>query len=336
MTMKRIACPECGKNLRYKEEHAGRRVRCSLCGYKFRLEPPEESGQGGTAVAIKTAGATRTNVTARTVASGSSTRWEEEDADTPSRPARGRTRKKVTPVALVAALLLVGVAAGGGYWVWQATHPTPPPYSSGQYQYPPGYGPYGAGIVGNFKDDAATNTDVQAGALELAFVDQDGKTVDLRKFRGQKHLVLVVTRGFPGYVCPNCSTQVSRLITNYAEFSKRDAEVLVVFPGPTEHLADFLKDTKSKNGSTAVPFPILLDEDFKAIQQLGIKADLAKPSTYIVDKQGQVRFAYVGTTSTDRPSVKAILNQLDAIQKDQEPANKPGPATPENKGEQPK
>ena len=41
--------------------------------------------------------------------------------------------------------------------------------------------------------------------------------------------------------------------------------------------------------------------------------DLAKPATYIVDKQGQVRFAYVGANIADRPSVHFMLDQLAAI-----------------------
>jgi peroxiredoxin len=56
-----------------------------------------------------------------------------------------------------------------------------------------------------------------------------------------------------------------------------------------------------------------LDEDYQAVERLGIRADQAKPSTYILDKQGKVRFAYVGKDTTDRPSVKAMLDQLDKL-----------------------
>ena len=152
-------------------------------------------------------------------------------------------------------------------------------------------------------------------ALDLAFVDGNGKTIDLREYRGKKNVVLVVTRGYPGYICPNCSAQTSRLISNYPEFVKRDAEVLVVFPGPTDHLQQFRERTQSEAGKKSVPFPILLDKDFHAVDQLKIRGDLAKPATYIVDKQGDVRFAYVGSNTSDRPSLKAMLDQLDAIQK---------------------
>jgi peroxiredoxin len=123
----------------------------------------------------------------------------------------------------------------------------------------------------------------------------------------------VVTRGFPGSICMFCSAQTAMLIKNHDEFVKRGAELLVVFPGPKEHLGAFTRSARSQAESAAVPFRLLLDPDFKAVDQLGIRAELAKPSTYILDKQGQVRFAYVGASLSDRPSLKAMLGQLDQI-----------------------
>ena len=56
--------------------------------------------------------------------------------------------------------------------------------------------------------------------------------------------------------------------------------------------------------------------ELKAVDHLGIRKDLSKPATYILDKQGQTRFAYVGDSLADRPSVKALLEQLDALNKE--------------------
>jgi peroxiredoxin len=176
---------------------------------------------------------------------------------------------------------------------------------------------YGAGSYANpaavFKDTAQSNVDPKPQSLDLVFVDQNGASVDINSFRGKKNVVLVFTRGFPGYVCPYCSALTSRLISNYQEFTKRDAEVLVIFPGPKDQLKQFITASQAQALNNPVPFPILLDENFKAVDKLGIRGNLVKPSTYILDKKGQVRFAYVGSTSTDRPSVKAMLEQLDAL-----------------------
>ncbi len=196
--------------------------------------------------------------------------------------------------------------------------PAPPPAPVVDPTPASGYGGYGYGYgepVGQFKDDAKTNAEVDPDTLALAFVDSSGQPVSIKDYRGSKNVVLIFTRGYPGFVCPNCSTLTSRLIANYDEFTKRDAEVLVVYPGDKTHLEDFVKASKPTQASEkAVPFPILLDEGFQAVDKLKIHADLAKPSTFILDKQGAVRFAYVGASSADRPSIKAMLDQLDAIQ----------------------
>src|SRR5262249_50301898 len=147
-----------------------------------------------------------------------------------------------------------------------------------------------------FNDNARANTQVNAADLELSFVDSKGEKIDLKQYRGKKSVVLVFTRGFANYVCPHCTAQTSRLIGNYPEFVKREAEVLVVFPGPSQHLGEFVQASQSLASQKPMQFPLLLDENLQAVDKLGIRADLAKPSTYIIDKQGQVRYAYVDAT----------------------------------------
>ena len=52
---------------------------------------------------------------------------------------------------------------------------------------------------------------------------------------------------------------------------------------------------------------------FQAVNFFDISDALAFPSTYVIDKEGKVRFAYVGSSPSDRPSLKALLKQLDDI-----------------------
>ena len=173
-----------------------------------------------------------------------------------------------------------------------------------------------------FRDDAASNATPDPQLVDLAFVDLAGKKVSLGDYVGKKNLVLVITRGSARYVCVYCSTQTSRLVAQYPEFTKRDAEVLVVFPlkaaGDHELADDFLKFVKQKlpSSTAEIPFPLVLDVELKGVDQLGLRHNLSRPATYILDKQGQVRFAYVGETEADRPSVKSMLAQLDEIQGD--------------------
>jgi peroxiredoxin len=174
----------------------------------------------------------------------------------------------------------------------------------------------------HFLDDAAPNAAPGDAILNLQFVDQAGKTVRPRDLIGAKNLVVVFTRGYNGSICPYCSSYTSSLITNYPKISERATEVLVVYPiakpDQSQRLDEFLKATfiRSGDGVTKTPFPVVLDIELKAVDTLGIRKDLAKPATYILDKVGHVRFAYVGKSLSDRPSIKVILKQLDTLREE--------------------
>ncbi len=181
-----------------------------------------------------------------------------------------------------------------------------------------GYGPPNLSAVAyRFHDDAPANRSVASDKVPLTFLDLDGKKVDLADFRGKSNVVLVVTKGMPqspgGVFCPGCLAQMNALVANHAEFKKREAAVLVVFPGPSEKAGEFLTNAKARDAEKPSPIPLLLDKDLVAINALGITGDLAKPSTYVLDRKGNVVYAYVGEGTTDRPSVKALLAQLDKL-----------------------
>jgi peroxiredoxin len=174
----------------------------------------------------------------------------------------------------------------------------------------------------NFHEKPA-NKNVTGEQMPSEFFDKDGKKVELATYRNKKNVVLVVVKGFPNFAaypnqfCPGCLAQVNSLVANYPKFQEKDAEILMLFPGPTDRLPQFLADGRAD----PVPFPMLTDKDLKAVTALGIASDAirqAVPSTYILDRQGKVAFAYVADTSLqdvtfDRPSVKSLLDQLDKL-----------------------
>lgn len=176
-----------------------------------------------------------------------------------------------------------------------------------------------------FRDDApfATAADperpAEAEISQLSFVDLDGQQGSLSQFVGKQPVVVVVTRGNVQPLCVYCSTQTSRIIAQYEEFRRRGAEVVVLFPvqaGSEKRLADFIVSTKKKLDAPPekIPFPMWLDVDLKAVDRLKIRQDLSRPATYILDREGRLRFAHVGKNLTDRPSVKAVLAKLDELQ----------------------
>lgn len=164
-----------------------------------------------------------------------------------------------------------------------------------------------------FRDQVESNREDDGTVTDLTFVDTSGQKVSLDQYKGKKNVLLVFTRGFSGQLCPYCTTQTSRLIANYDEFTRRDAEVLLVYPGSKEQVPLFKEASIEASGKDSFPFPVLLDEDLAAVNRLGIAAQLAFPSTFLIDKQGKVRLSYVGTNPTDRPSIKALLDQLDSL-----------------------
>ena len=167
-----------------------------------------------------------------------------------------------------------------------------------------------------FKDTVESNATVPEGLDGLVFLDTSGKRVSLQGFLGEKNVVLVFTEGFAGgMLCPFCKTQTSRLVANYDKFAELDTEILVVYPGTRDHLDEFIAAAKKSEKAEvdSVPFPLLLDEDLKAVGYFNISSNLAHPSTFIIDKRGNVRLAYVGADMTaDRPSVASMLKVLES------------------------
>lgn len=165
-----------------------------------------------------------------------------------------------------------------------------------------------------FKDKVESNIEVPTGLDGLVFLDTAGNRVELKQYLGNKNVVLVFTEGFGGgMLCPFCKTQTSRLVANYDKFKELNTEILVVYPGARDHLDEFVEAAKQseKSAVDSVPFPLVLDEDLSAVSYFNIASNLAHPSTFIIDKSGNVRLAYVGADmSADRPSIQAMLGVL--------------------------
>lgn len=171
-----------------------------------------------------------------------------------------------------------------------------------------------SGCNKTLKDDAPSNAVINNDLLDSTFVDENGLNVDLKKYRGKK-IVLVVLRGLPvsnGTFCPYCIAQASSLSANRQEFEKRNTEVVIVYPGSSEKANEFTQKVKQQLAQKdSKQYGMLMDKDCTACDKLGIRGDMAKPSTFIINEEGNVIYAYVGKNTTDRPSVKAVLKVLD-------------------------
>lgn len=155
---------------------------------------------------------------------------------------------------------------------------------------------------------------------DLRFTDSQGAEVKLADVMTRDYLVLVITRGWYGGVCFYCASQTSRWARRFDELDPYGAQLVVIFPTESEEEASKLGELNKrirggKIPNEDIPYPILLDINLASVDQLGIRSDLAKPSTYIIDREGRVRFAYVGDSIADRPTVDSVLAQLAQLKK---------------------
>lgn len=296
------SCPICKRRLRFRAELLDRASPCPGCNTELCLKP----GICMTVQALKATwikpryGGTTAVVTPIAARPGT---FSQVTVALPTPTAAPSATRRLVRM-LVIAVVLLGVTgaglAGGAWWYLQSFNETAP------------LSPFGADP---FNKSAATNSEPPPELTKLGFVTLDGREVRLEEFLGKRNVVLIMMRGYNSQVCMYCTAHTSRLLVNHKEFVKRNAEVLVVYPGPKDKVPLLLKSIKNVADAENPPFPLLLDEDLRVVKLLGIEADLAKPATYIVDKQGQVRFAYVGATTSDRPALKVLFDQLDAIER---------------------
>jgi thioredoxin-dependent peroxiredoxin len=141
----------------------------------------------------------------------------------------------------------------------------------------------------------------------------DDHSVQLDQVLKTKPVVLVMLRGWPGYQCPFCTTQVLEYVAHAAEFTAQGAQVLMVYPGPAAdlkaHAQDFLKD---KNWPK--DFIFVIDPDYSFTNRYGLRwegpKETAYPSTLVVDQTGVVQFVYISHKHGDRVKVAAALEAL--------------------------
>ena len=108
-----------------------------------------------------------------------------------------------------------------------------------------------------------------------------------------------------------------RLTKNPPDPSKLDEKAKATMEG---YRKVFPKDLTVPKGEVPVPIPILIDGDRKVSKALdlfrtewGSKVDQNVPTTFIIDKNGIVRFKYFSQNTFDRPSYEYLMGILGCI-----------------------
>jgi peroxiredoxin len=154
---------------------------------------------------------------------------------------------------------------------------------------------------------------------DLDVSEEDGTARKIKDYSGDDKLVVVVSRGYFGDVCPFCCAQTQSLASRYSDIENQGARLVVVFPvqqvSDQVHAGQLVEAARIElnDPQAEFPFPIAFDVQLRLVDQLGIRALLAQPATFILDRQGKVSFSYVGRDPADRPNVETIVTQLQAI-----------------------
>ena len=96
----------------------------------------------------------------------------------------------------------------------------------------------------------------------------------------------------------------------YGEFQERGAEILAIAPDTLEHARGYFQRND-------IPFPCLPDPDRDVYRQYDVKTAMVslgqRPGLFVIDKEGVVRYAYLGWQQWEIPSVDETLRELDAL-----------------------
>ena len=153
-----------------------------------------------------------------------------------------------------------------------------------------------------------------------------GVTMNGVEFQLSKHIekgsvVLVMLRGFPGYQCPVCSTQVAGYIAKAEEFkNQKNTPVVFIYPGKVNNLDKKAKEfTAPLEEKVDLPANLIfvIDNDYKITNQLGLRweapDETAYPAAFVIDHKGYVQYAKVSDNHHGRATADEILEFLDII-----------------------
>ncbi|MDW8323301.1 MAG: TlpA disulfide reductase family protein [Burkholderiales bacterium] len=156
-----------------------------------------------------------------------------------------------------------------------------------------------AALIGLLSGPAAATTlkpgkPRPAPAIELA--QAHGGHVSLAQLRGQ-----VVLVNFWATWCPPCRKEMPSMERLTQKLSGRPFRLLAVNTGETpEQIQAFLKEVP-------LTFPILLDPEGETMKAWRV---FVLPTSFLVDKKGQIRYSLAGHLEWDEPEVVAVIERL--------------------------
>jgi peroxiredoxin Q/BCP len=168
----------------------------------------------------------------------------------------------------------------------------------------------GAAVAAQDRPAGGPRPSVGETARDFTLRSLAGSPVTLSNELKHGPLALVVLRGWPGYNCPFCTKQFADYVDHAAQLSQAGLRVLFVYPGPADQLAEH---ARAFTAARPIPsnFTIALDPDYTFTNRYGLRWDApqetAYPATFLLDRDGRVRFAKVSAGHGDRVGVAEVL-----------------------------
>jgi peroxiredoxin len=155
-----------------------------------------------------------------------------------------------------------------------------------------------------------------AKALDFDLKTLAGRPVRLSTLTSEGPVVLIVLRGWNGYQCPICTTQIGEFISQADALEAARAHVLLVYPGAADRLLEHAEEfTIDKDLPKS--FTFIVDPDLVFTSSYGLRwtepGETAYPSTFVIDRGGIVRFAKTSRSHGDRASASEVLEALKSI-----------------------
>jgi len=135
-------------------------------------------------------------------------------------------------------------------------------------------------------------------APEFTLPDMDGENHALSDFRGK-----VVMLNFWATWCPPCRREMPSMQRLYEKFRERGLVVVAVnqFEDP-----DLVFEFTGRL-SLEPTFPILFDRESRISEQYRVRG---LPTTYLIDRQGTIRYQAIGGREFDHPDVEKLIEGL--------------------------
>ena len=140
----------------------------------------------------------------------------------------------------------------------------------------------------------------------------DGSTIRLKDYRGEKNVVLYF---YPADFSAGCTAQACSFRDSYAAIAGYDA----IIAGVSRDSAQSHRDFKAKHH---LPYPIITDPEGRLEQLYDVKTSLPliRPRvTYVIDKAGVIRSALRHDIAIGR-HLRDTLDALEAIKAQDTPA----------------